>query len=95
MTVCAERRNSPILSGALVRLSFIDLAFIVPTHGHRGSALESGIGPIGIDGNIVAACRIHELEMPCVFDALRIRAFCAHAAKVRPVWRQIIQGLLK
>jgi len=83
------------LSGAVVRLSFIDLAFIVPTHEHRGTALESGTGPTGLDGNIVAACRIPELEMPCVLDALRIRSFCAHTAKVRPVWWEIIQGLLK
>jgi hypothetical protein len=76
-------------------LSFIDLAFIVPTHGHIGSALEAGIGPTGFDWNIVAACRIHELEMPRVLDALRIRPFCAHTAKMRPVWREIIQGLFK
>jgi hypothetical protein len=75
-------------------LSFIDLAFIVPTHGHTGSALESGAGRTSLDWILVTACRVDELEMPRVLDALRIRPFCAHTAKMRPVWREIIQGLL-
>jgi len=76
-------------------LSFVEVAFIVTLRGCVGSSLESGTGRTGFGWILAAACRVDELEMPRVLDALRIRPFCAHTAKMRPVWRKIIQGLLK
>ena len=76
-------------------MRFVEVAFIVTLRGCVGSSLESGTGRTGFGWILAAACRVDELEMPRVLDALRIRPFCAHTAKMRPVWREIIQGLLK